>query len=320
MIKLSTAVNIASIVPPLNYDDKLLVLGSCFADNIGQRMERAKIPCVVNPFGTLYNPISIAACLNRLKSGTPFTGDELIEYGGLWHSLLHHGRFSNSDKHKAIDAINTEFVTGAKQLEKATCLIITFGSAYVYCDADGKIVANCHKMPEKNFIRRRLSVDEIVKAWEPWTNNIRCLFTVSPIRHLRDGLHENQLSKATLLLAIDKMKYNNNKNVNYFPAYEKMNDELRDYRFYAEDLIHPSFLAEELIWNDFIKYCFTREAANEISDVEEVMKSVEHRPLHTDSDEYKRFLNKLLLKINQLKEKYPYLDVSKELNKSCCIQ
>ena len=142
MIKLATAVDIASIVPPLDYDDKLLILGSCFADNIGKRMRRAKLPCVVNPFGTLYNPVSIAACLNRLKSGKLFTSDELIEYGGLWHSPLHHGKFSNSDKQEVLNAINAELATGAKQLEKATCLIITFGSAYIYCNTDGVIVAN----------------------------------------------------------------------------------------------------------------------------------------------------------------------------------
>lgn len=319
MIRLSTPVQLPSQLLTLDYESHMLVLGSCFADNMGERMQRAKLPCMINPFGTLYNPISILNALERLRSGKSFTSDGLFQHQGLWHSRMHHGAFSNADQEQTLTHINEEFGKAVEFFPKVTCIVVTLGSAYVYKDAYG-VVANCHKLPASDFVCERLTVDEIVEAWIPWVGRAQFLFSVSPIRHLRDGLHMNQLSKSTLLLAIDKLQQLSPATVHYFPSYEIVNDELRDYRFYAEDMTHPSIVAENYIWEKFTQSCFTADTQKVMAEVERITKALEHRPLHPDSCEYHDFLNKLLLNIKQLKEKYPYLDVSKEINKICCIR
>ena len=271
-MKLQTLVDIAPSPWKIGYDDRILLLGSCFADEIGDQMAQRYLQVTCNPFGTLYNPLSIARALNLQSS---ISNLQLINHDGLWHSMAHHGSFSRPTKEEAEQAVRASIDTMQQALAEATVIIVTFGTAWVY-EMNGAIIANCHKLPENRFTRRRLSVDEIVAAWRPILDRYpdkHWLFTVSPIRHIRDGLHENQLSKATLLQAVEQLG-------DYFPSYEIMLDELRDYRFYADDLVHPSSLAVNYIWERFVDTFCTPFTRNELILQHKRWKHDHHIPLH----------------------------------------
>ena len=297
-MKLQTIVDIQPSEWKIGYEDKILMLGSCFSDEIGAQMLQRYLHVTCNPFGTLYNPLSIAQALHMKEM------PELIEHEGLWHSMAHHGSFSRSSKEEAEKAIRESIETMQKALAEATVVIVTFGTAWVYEMKDSAwlsgsgatpVVGNCHKLPEKTFTRRRLTVDEIVAAWQPILEQYKdkhWLFTVSPIRHIKDGLHENQLSKATLLQAVeelikcpnepinDKMVNGQMVNRHYFPSYEIMLDELRDYRFYADDLVHPSSMAVNYIWERFVDTFCTPQTKNELVLQHKRWKHEHHIPLH----------------------------------------
>lgn len=274
-MKLQTIVDIKPSEWKIGYEDKILMVGSCFSDEIGEQMKQRYLDVVCNPFGTLYNPLSIAQALNMNEV------PELIEHEGLWHSMAHHGSLSRADKHEAEETIRGSVEAMQKALCEANVVIVTFGTSWVY-EMNGAIVGNCHKLPESCFTRRRLSVEEIVAAWKPILekyNDKHWLFTVSPIRHIKDGLHENQLSKATLLLALEAIK-NQLSAISYFPSYEIMLDELRDYRFYADDLVHPSSLAVNYIWERFVDTFCTNQTKNELVLQHKRWKHEHHIPLH----------------------------------------
>ncbi len=280
MMKLQTIVDIPASPWKIGYEDRILLLGSCFSDEIGEQMKQRYLNVTCNPFGTLYNPLSIA---NAINLQLPIANDQLplVEYDGMWHSMAHHGSFSRATKEETCGAVKASVETMQKSLREATVVIVTFGTAWVY-EMDGAIVGNCHKLPEKNFTRRRLTVDEIVAAWKPILERYpdkHWLFTVSPIRHIKDGLHENQLSKATLLQAVEVIS-NQYSVVSYFPSYEIMLDELRDYRFYADDLVHPSSLAVQYIWERFTDTFCTNQTKNELILRHKQWKQAQHVPLH----------------------------------------
>ena len=316
-MQLTTSVELPKNLPQINHKQQLIVLGSCFAENIGQRIKQLQFKANINPFGILYNPLSIATAIEQILNFKTYSESDLFEYKGCWHSYMHHGCFSSHDKTTTLENINQRLQEAQQQLSKsAEWLILTFGTAYVYTLKDNnKIVSNCHKLPERQFNRRMLDVDEIVTTYKHLLEKLRVkqpqlkvLFTVSPIRHIRDGLHANQLSKSTLLLAIDKLcKMQPELNI-YFPSYEIMIDELRDYRFYADDLVHPSNLAIEYIWQRFSTLFFSSDTKNIMHECEKIDKLLQHRPLFPTSDEYKSFLRQTVLKIEQLKRKYPYLE------------
>ncbi|MCM1310796.1 MAG: GSCFA domain-containing protein [Bacteroides sp.] len=218
-------------------DSKILLLGSCFTTEVGARLEADGYDCCINPTGNVYNPLSAERTICNLEAGKRYDSSELVVVQGLWRSLDHHTRFAAPTPEEAIAKINQAQSAGQQALESSTHIIITFGTAWVF-ERNGEVVCNCHKLPAREFVRRRLSVDEIVAAWQPIIDRYpqkSFIFTVSPIRHLADGLHGNQLSKSTLLLAIDALK-----NKEYFPAFETLIDELRDYSWYADDKVHPS--------------------------------------------------------------------------------
>ena len=272
-MKLQTIVDIAPSPWKIGFEDNILMLGSCFADSMGEQMMQRGLNVTCNPFGTLYNPLSIANAINLQSS---ISNLPLVYHEGLWHSMAHHGSFSRADKTEAEQAVADSIATMQHALEEATVIIVTFGTAWVY-EMNGQIVGNCHKLPESTFTRRRLSVEEIVAAWKPLLERYadkKWLFTVSPIRHIKDGLHENQLSKATLLQAIEELT------PSYFPSYEIMNDELRDYRFYADDLVHPSSLAIQYIWERFVQTFCTPQTQNEMTLRLKHYKQSHHIPLH----------------------------------------
>jgi len=281
-MKLQTIVDIKPSEWQIGYEDRILMLGSCFADEMGEQMHRRGLHVTSNPFGTLYNPLSIAQAINLQifeSSNLP-----MINHDGLWHSMAHHGAFSRPNKEDAEQAVRGSIEAMQNALAEATVVIVTFGSAWVY-EMEGRIVANCHKMPESRFTRRRLSVDEIVEAWRPIVDRYpdkHWLFTVSPIRHIRDGLHENQLSKATLLMAVEQLAslWGRSGGVSYFPSYEIVLDELRDYRFYADDLVHPSALAVNYIWERFTEVFCTPQTRNQMQIEFKRWKQDRHIPLH----------------------------------------
>ena len=269
-MKLQTIVDIKPSKWKIGYEDKILMLGSCFSDEIGEQMKQRYLSVTCNPFGTLYNPLSIAQALTMKEI------PELVEHEGLYHAMSHHGSFSRADRNEAEQAVRASIDTMQQALEESTVVIVTFGTAWVY-EMNGEIVGNCHKLPADRFTRRRLSVEEIVAAWRPILDRYPAkhwLFTVSPIRHIKDGLHENQLSKATLLQAVEQLG-------DYFPSYEIMLDELRDYRFYADDLVHPSSLAVTYIWERFVDSFCTPQTRNELILQHKRWKHEHHIPLHS---------------------------------------
>jgi hypothetical protein len=251
------------------------MLGSCFSDEIGAQMQQRYLQVTCNPFGTLYNPLSIAQALTMTEV------PELVEHEGLWHSMAHHGSFSRASNEEAEQAVRASIMAMQHALDEASVVIVTFGTAWVY-EMNGEIVGNCHKLPERCFVRRRLTVEEIVDAWKPILEKYsdkHWLFTVSPIRHIKDGLHENEISKATLLLALEAIS-NQFSVVSYFPSYEIVLDELRDYRFYADDLVHPSSLAVNYIWERFVDTYCTNQTKNELVLQHKRWKHEHHRLLH----------------------------------------
>ena len=321
MLKLTTSVERPAHCPCIDYRHTLLLLGSCFATHIGERLEEAKFRCDVNPYGVLYNPLSIATALREMVARKVYTEADLYEHQGLWHSPMHHGDFSAPTHGEALARINGRLAQASDELDRLDFLLLTWGTAWVYEDRKtGRVAGNCHKLPERCFNRRRLSTDEIVSdyadlllALRNVCPELKVLLTVSPIRHIRDGLHANQLSKATLLLAIDALKARFPESVFYFPAYEIVLDELRDYRFYAPDMVHPSEVAVNYVWERFCSSCLSEGSVYVMNECEQIHKALEHKPFQPGSNSYKFFLEKTLLKINRLKEKYPYLDFEKEI-------
>ena len=276
-MKLQTIVDIAPSNQKIGYEDSILMIGSCFADSIGEQMVQRNLRVTCNPFGTLYNPLSIAQALTMTDM------PELIEHDGLWHSMAHHGSFSRADKDEAEQAIRASIETMQKALREATVVIVTFGTSWVYEWKGERVVGNCHKLPETNFTSRRLTAEEIVAAWKPLLERYsdkHWVFTVSPIRHIKDGLHENQLSKATLLQAVEKLTGEAGLTADYFASFEIMLDELRDYRFYADDLVHPSSLAVNYIWERFVDTFCTPQTKNEMNIQHKRWQFEHHRPLH----------------------------------------
>jgi hypothetical protein len=284
-------------------------------------METLKYDVDVNPFGILYNPFSVSNGLRILLQQKEFKAEDLIFANGLWHSFSHHGRFSSADKNEALEQINSRIIKSARFLKNAGFLFITFGTAWIYkFKKTGQPVSNCHKIPAKEFERVRLTVDEIVNEYRDLLTEIRkvnqslkVVFTVSPIRHWKDGAIENQRSKAVLLLAIDKLiKEFGDDFCAYFPAYEIVMDELRDYRFYAEDMIHISDVAVEHIWEKFQSALIDKESQQIAARVQKIVKAASHKPIHKNTPEYNQFVLQIKNQIEELESKYKHLNFAAE--------
>jgi len=245
-MKFRTEINLDKSKHPIDHDEKIVTIGSCFAQNIGEYFEHFRFNVMCNPFGVLYNPISSFNSFNLARDKKTFTRGDLIESNGEWHSFYHHSDFSHHDHKICLEKINSGLKATFDFLSKTDVIIITYGTTYVYRHIEQNIVvSNCHKIPANEFEHYRLSLDETKKVIEQTINllkaankNIRIIFTVSPVRHWKDGAVNNQLSKSTLLLAVDKI-VKSNKNCEYFPSYEIVMDDLRDYRFFDSDLLHP---------------------------------------------------------------------------------
>ena len=307
-------------LPPVTHAGQILLMGSCFAETMGMQLVESKFKVDVNPFGILYNPSSISAALGEMLKGKVYQENDLFAYKDLWHSPMHHGSFSAFTPEETLRTINARLHHAHQRLSELNWLMVTLGTAYVYKQKEsGRVVANCHQLPESHFLRYRLSVEEIVEDYtalitEMAARNpeLKWLFTVSPIRHIRDGMHANQLSKSTLLLAIDRLRQLFPRKVFYFPSYEIILDELRDYRFYADDMVHPSPLAIRYLWERFSETFFSAETKQVIMAVQDIRRDLAHKPFHPESEAYQRFLGQIVLKIERLIGKYPYLDFQKE--------
>ena len=305
MKSLYTSVDIKPSGSKIGYNDKILLLGSCFADNIGEKFTEHYFQATINPYGTLYNPASMARAVGGFRG-------EIVEWGGLWHSTMHHGCLSGAEK----DIVEANCQAAEKLLQEAVreadVVVVTFGTAWVY-EMDGEVVANCHKLPANRFLRRCLTVEEIVELWEPIIMRMpdkHWVFTVSPIRHVKDGLHANQISKAILLQAIDNLISSLSlqaSKLDYFPSYEIMMDELRDYRFYAEDMVHPSKMAVDYIWERFVDTYMTVDTKNEMRILYQLWLDRHHRFLHPETAEAKAFAERIEKRKNELKSQYHWL-------------
>jgi hypothetical protein len=322
-LKFQTVVEIPKFSWETGYLKRNIFMGSCFTENVGNKMAALKYSVDINPFGILYNPVSVANGIEILLNKTEFIADDLIQYDGLWHSFYHHGKFSSADKNQTLQAINNRIKTSAEYLRNAGFLFVTFGTAWVYkYKSTGETVSNCHKIPAKEFERVRLPVPEIVKTYRKLLADIKkinpglkVVFTVSPIRHWKDGAIENQRSKATLLLAIDEIIKASNVDCAYFPSYEIVMDELRDYRFYAADMIHISEVAINYIWEKFEAALILDESRKISKEVQKIIAAANHRPFNQFTKEHLSFLQKQLLKLKHLEQKYPFVNLGDEKQK-----
>ncbi len=302
------------IVPqkaPFSIDYKMqgLFLGSCFTEHIGGAMQTHKFPVQVNPFGVLYNPASIVRVIERLMENRPFDASELFSYQDRYLSFLHDTSYSASSPEVALKRINSTYIDAVASLKNASFVFFSLGTARVYEHlATKQLVANCHKIPAMEFQRRLLSLDEIVSDWQGvlsdlWQHNpkLQVIFTVSPVRHWKDGAVGNQHSKALLHCAIHQL-VEQDKRLHYFPSYEIMMDDLRDYRFYAEDMLHPSSQAINYIWEFFQQTYFREPTVQKLKRVEKIVKAFNHRILADDKAAIASFAQKQLEEIEQLSD------------------
>lgn len=296
--RLFTSVEVAPMGFSLGLEDGVVTLGSCFADAIGTRLEEGGFRVERNPFGTLYNPLSVAEALERIVDCREITSDDLVQHEGLFHSWHHHGSFSRPTVEECLAACNSRIRQAHSALREARVLMLTFGTAYVFSltpdpaeEGNGMVVANCHKLPPRHFARRRMTVEETVGRWQPllqkliaYNSELITILTVSPIRHMADGAHGNQVSKATLLLAVEELVsiFNPQFSISYFPAYEIVLDELRDYRFYGPDLAHPSALAEDIVYERFQRATMMPATIQQAHNNAKQAKRRRHIPLRVD--------------------------------------
>ena len=305
----------------ISHSTKMMLLGSCFSENIGSKLLENKFHVKVNPFGIVYNPLSVAAVVKRLLSGKNFDENDLVLHNDVFQSFLHHGSFSHPDKDMCLQNISQSFADAAEFIPETDVFLITFGTAYVYkLKSTGETVANCHKFPADTFVRERLTVEEIVKEWSEIIDTIlahnpktKFIFTVSPIRHWKDGAHENQISKSILHLAIDKLRETFASALSYFPAYEILLDELRDYRFFAEDMMHPSSVAVEYIWERFGETYFSKETTDINSEWEQLKRAINHRPLNENTESHQHFLRQTRQKLVAFQTSHPQINCEQEI-------
>jgi len=303
----------------VNHQENILGIGSCFVENIGGLLEKYKFPCLLNPFGILYNPISIQRSIEVLLSNYIFTQKDLVENQGIWYSFVHHGSFSHPQPASVLNQINQSLAQARTHLQTTKVLLITLGTASVFVHkTTGKVVANCHKFPANHFEKKQLTVEQIQTALNACLVKIKknypqisIILTVSPVRHIRDGLIESQRSKAKLLLAAAQLEQEL-QFVHYFPAYELVMDDLRDYRFYESDLIHPNQQAIAYIWEAFEKTYCSDESLQLLRTITKILQASQHRPFHSSTPAHQAFIAQQLQKIAQIEQQYPFLDFKKE--------
>jgi len=299
------------------YDQTIFSVGSCFAENIAARLRHHLFDIRSNPNGILFNPISLAINLRNIINKKAHLKQELVQHNGLWHSWQHHHSCSGVDQDNMIQQLNDSANQSANHLSNTEILLVTFGTAFAYrYIKTGAIVANCHKIPNHQFEKIRLGDHRIVGEWQDTIElllhqkpNLQIIMTVSPVRHLKDGLVENQRSKATLLLAIEALT-RQYVNVHYFPSYEIMIDDLRDYRFYKTDMLHPTDEAIEYIWSRFVETYINPKTQVIMKEVDQLQKARTHRAMHPESEAAQNFKHQTENRWQALRDKYSFLTLS----------
>ena len=299
---------------PIGYESQMISLGSCFAENIGQKLDYFKFRQLRNPFGILFHPFAVEKLIGRSVGERPYSEADVFFYNERWHSYDAHSGLSDPSKENVLKNLNEGLKTSRDFLISASHGIITLGTAWVYRhSASKKIVANCHKLPQREYTKELLSITEIVTSLQNMVkrirsvnSNVQFIFTVSPVRHLKDGFVENQRSKAHLISAVHELQ-ESGPMTSYFPSYEIMMDELRDYRFYERDMVHPNQLAIDYIWEKFKGVWISEDAHPTMDRVDSVQKSLGHRPFNEESGQHRAFLENLEMKKNDLTADYPFM-------------
>ena len=314
-MKLSTRIEIKPFKNQINYNSKVMLLGSCFATNIGDKFDYYKFQSSTNPFGIIFNPISLDRIIERTINKEYFTKEAIFFHNEQWHSFEVHSEMSSIDSEQFILNLNSIINATNQFLENASHVIITLGTAWVYRLKDtNQVVANCHKVAQNQFSKALLSIIEIeeslhkiIKSIHDFNPNCNVIFTVSPVRHLKDGFIENQQSKAHLISALHQIIEQYDDFVTYFPSYEILLDELRDYRFYAEDMLHPNQLAVNYIWERFCEATISKENQSIMNEVSQIQKAKAHRPFNPKSESYLKLNQELDLKIKKLTDEYVFM-------------
>jgi hypothetical protein len=312
----TTKVPITVYQYPIDYNAKLLSLGSCFAENMGDKFDYFKFQITTNPFGIIFNPTSIEKLLERVVNQRLFKESDVFFHNDLWHCYDVHSELSHPNKEFFLENLNATLKSTYYQITESTHIVITYGTSWVYrLNSTNEIVANCHKVPQKEFTKEILSPETIQQSIQNTIAliqkvNPNCLFifTISPVRHIKDGFAENQRSKAHLISALHHLLNTEHRagNSNYFPSYEIMMDELRDYRFYADDMLHPSQAAIDYIWILFFENYVDSKCFHTMQEVCTIQKGLAHRPFNPDTTSHQQFLATLNQKITRLKAQFPH--------------
>ena len=316
-MELQTKISLKPEKNQIDYQSQLLILGSCFAENIGEKLEHFKFQNFQNPFGILFHPLAIEKLVSKAIQKEMFSETDIFFLNGRWHCFDAHSDLSNPSKEKLLEELNSVLEKTNHQIAKSTHISITLGTAWIYRNLKtNSVVANCHKVPQKEFSKELLSVEEIqnslvrtIESIHAINKNVEFIFTVSPVRHLKDGFVENQRSKAHLIAAIHNLQsfQSESRNVSYFPSYELIMDELRDYRFYAADMIHPNQTAIDYIWEKFVEVWVSLKVHTIMEKVETIQKGLQHRPFNPNSEQHEAFLKSLDMKITYLQQDYPFM-------------
>ncbi len=315
-----TKVEIPDFGFKINHSQSCIFTGSCFAENVGSKLKDAKFKSLVNPTGIHYNPLSVADSVKMALAGIQIKPADLFFENGIWNHFNFHSRFSGLTEKEACSKMNLAIQDFAHELKTASHLFVTFGTSFIYELAEtGKTVTNCHKIPANKFNRRFVKTEETIDVWQNLLAQLKAInprlniiFTVSPVRHLKDGAISNQQSKAALLLAVKELTENNT-NVFYFPAYEILMDELRNYRFYADDMLHPSEMAIKYIWEKFSESFFSSQTTELNKKIEKIVTASRHRVFNQETEEHKKFCATMLTQINDLCKNNPELDFTEEI-------
>ncbi|GAB5399069.1 MAG: GSCFA domain-containing protein [Aureisphaera sp.] len=316
-MNLQTQIRLSAEKNPLDYDSKVLLLGSCFTEHIGGKLDYFKFRSLTNPFGILFNPVSMFKLIHRALSDEFFTPADIFEKDGAWYCLEVHSLVFNSEKEDYIHQLNTLLVRLKNELMESSHIIFSFGTAWVHRFLKtNEIVANCHKIPQKEFSKELLSVEMVATCIEGMVAKVKkvnpkatFLCTVSPVRHIKEGLPENSLSKSHLIAGVHQVVASSEATY-YFPSYEIMMDELRDYRFFEKDMIHPNETAIDIIWEKFRSVWLAPQTAPLLKEIDAIQKGLLHRPFNSEGNEHKTFLKNLDAKIQHLKEHLPHVSFS----------
>jgi hypothetical protein len=311
-----TPISLSTNDNQIDYTARLVLMGSCFAENISEKFSYYKFRNSVNPFGIIFNPFSIESSIERITQKNYFTEDDVFFHNDLWHCFEVHSELSNANKDELLATLNVIIDTAFLEFQNATTCIITYGTSWVYRNNEsGKVVANCHKVPQKEFSKVLLSIAQIEVSiqrscalLQEINPNCHFIFTVSPVRHLKDGFVENQLSKAHLITALHS-SISQLPTSSYFPSYEIMMDDLRDYRFYAEDMLHPNQVAIDYIWQQFKNAHLSESSYAVMDEIDSIQKGLAHRPFNPNTTQHQLFVEKLKRQITLLQKKYPFINL-----------